>query len=271
MKELGKVDAFSSQLYSGYCRKAGACVGHSSYVSHLEWSEDSNVVQSTSGDFELLYWDVRGKIDRRAGIHGGKIAQLAEHPERIAELRCKVRDMEWASWTCLQGFPVMGMWQDGQCGNDINSCHRSPDESLLVTSDDDGFVRLFNYPCVIKEAPHHAFKGHAAFTENVRFLADGKRVVSAGGGDRCLIQWRVRRVPGAGAAQGRLRKSLSDNKELYKLQLDRDYNTARMLARSESESVAPKIAESCCMTKGRRGERRPVTGAEAGLTTWHCR
>ena len=226
-ERLGKVDAFSSQLYSRYFRKAGACVGHSSYVSHLEWSADSNVLQSTSGDFELLYWDVRGKIDRRAGIHGGKIAQLG--PARIAELRCKVRDMEWASWTCLQGFPVMGMWQDGQCGNDINSCHRSPDGHSLVTSDDDGFVRLFNYPCVIKEAPHHAFKGHAAFTENVRFLADGKRVVSAGGGDRCLIQWRVRRVPGAGAAQGRLRKSLSDNKELYKLQLDRDYNTARML------------------------------------------
>lgn len=234
-----------AKQFDGYCGKGGCCVGHSSYVSHIEWTQDSNVLQSTSGDFELLYWDIRGP--RKGSMHGGKILQL--RAERIAELGCAVRDMQWAGWTCLQGFPVMGMWQDGQCGNDINSCHRSPDGHSLVSSDDDGFVRLYNYPCVIKEAPHHALKGHAAFTENVRFLSDGKRVVSAGGGDRCLIQWRMRPVPGGGDKQKKIRKELTQMSEMHTLQQDADEN--ELLLQEKEREV--RILKERMRLKGTKG------------------
>ena len=35
----------------------GACRGHSSYVTHLDWSEDSTTLQSNDGSYELLYWN----------------------------------------------------------------------------------------------------------------------------------------------------------------------------------------------------------------------
>eukprot|EP00955_Chlamydomonas_euryale_P117744 366495-Chlamydomonas_euryale.AAC.2 len=36
------------------------------------------------------------------------------------------RDTRWATWTCVLGFPVMGIWPPGTDGTDINSCDRSP-------------------------------------------------------------------------------------------------------------------------------------------------
>ena len=35
--------------------KHGRCNGHSSYITHADWSKDSQYLQSNSGDYELLY------------------------------------------------------------------------------------------------------------------------------------------------------------------------------------------------------------------------
>ena len=34
------------------------------------------------------------------------------------------RDAMWDSWTCVLGFPVMGIWQKDTDGTDINACCR---------------------------------------------------------------------------------------------------------------------------------------------------
>merc|ERR1719230_2238459 len=87
-------------------------------------------------------------------------------------------------------------------GTDINSVDRSkninrdgkPHKEFLVAADDRGKVWLFNYPCVIEDAPGHAFKGHASHVGDVRFSADDRRVLSAGGHDRTLFQWKTHGV-----------------------------------------------------------------------------
>jgi WD40 repeat protein len=61
----------------------------------------------------------------------------------------------------------------------------------VVTSGDDGRVRLFAYPCVIDDAPCRTYLGHCSHVMNVRFSPDNRWVVSVGGDDRCGMQWRV--------------------------------------------------------------------------------
>ena len=148
--------------------KTGKCVGHSSFVKHIDWSVEGDMLMSNSGDYEQLYWDVNCK-----------------------QVMTDVRDKKWDTWTCTLGFEVMGIWQDGMDGTDINALHRSHNGNFSVMSGDDGLVYLFNHPVVIDEAPHRAFRGHSSHVENVRFLADDRRVVSAGGADRSMMQWRT--------------------------------------------------------------------------------
>ena len=63
--------------------------------------------------------------------------------------------------------------------------------SYLVSADDFSTVRLFNYPVVWDDAPFKAFRGHASHVMCVRFSSDDRRVLSTGGNDRCVFQWRT--------------------------------------------------------------------------------
>ncbi|GLC44364.1 hypothetical protein PLESTF_000049800 [Pleodorina starrii] len=165
-----------------YARLA-RCAGHSSYITHLDWSIDGRVVQSNCGAYELLYFEAAT----------GK------------QIRQNQRDAQWTTWTCALGFPVMGIWRDDTDGTDINAVCRSnpglfPDTDPIVgegdivaTAGDDGRVRLFNFPCVIEDAPCRTYLGHCSHVMNVRFSPDNRWVVSVGGKDRAGMQWRVLR------------------------------------------------------------------------------
>jgi microtubule-associated protein-like 6 len=60
-----------------------------------------------------------------------------------------------------------------------------------VTSDDYGLLKLFNYPVVIQDAPHRAYRGHSSHVMCVRFNADDSLVCSTGGKDWAMFQFRV--------------------------------------------------------------------------------
>merc|ERR1719300_326583 len=87
----------------------------------------------------------------------------------------------------------MGLFQSdvGWYGTDLNCCSRSrADIPLIVSGDDFGVVRLHRYPA-IKEEAHWEFTGHGAFVVGCKFTTDAKRVITVGGGDRAIFQWRV--------------------------------------------------------------------------------
>jgi hypothetical protein len=56
----------------------------------------------------------------------------------------------------------MGIWQEGNDGSDINSVCRTHSEQYVVTADDRSNVRLFNYPCVVENAPNRLYKVKAS-------------------------------------------------------------------------------------------------------------
>lgn len=87
------------------------CSGHSSYITHLDWSADSRIIQSNCGAYELLYFEAAT----------GK------------QIRQNQRDAQWATWTCTLGFPVMGVWRDDTDGTDINAVCRCVGTQWRIT------------------------------------------------------------------------------------------------------------------------------------------
>ncbi|XP_039641865.1 echinoderm microtubule-associated protein-like 1 isoform X7 [Perca fluviatilis] len=151
--------------------RVGKCSGHSSFITHLDWSVDSQYLVSNSGDYEILYW----------------IPSVCKQVVSVET----TRDIEWATYTCTLGFQVFGLWPDGSDGTDINAVCRSSDKSLLVTGDDFGKVHLFSYPCSQFRAPSHVYGGHSSHVTNVTFLYDDGYLVSTGGKDMSVMQWRI--------------------------------------------------------------------------------
>uniref|UniRef100_A0A671MPP4 Echinoderm microtubule-associated protein-like 3 n=1 Tax=Sinocyclocheilus anshuiensis TaxID=1608454 RepID=A0A671MPP4_9TELE len=139
----------------------GKCTGHSSFITHLDWSKDGKYIMSNSGDYEILY--------------------------------CKAsKDREWASYTCVLGFHVMGVWLEGSDGTDINALCRSHSESMVAVADDFCKVHLFQYPCPKPKAPSYKYEGHGSHVTNVRFTHNDSHLLSMGGKDTCILQWRVK-------------------------------------------------------------------------------
>uniref|UniRef100_A0A1B6CDP9 Uncharacterized protein n=1 Tax=Clastoptera arizonana TaxID=38151 RepID=A0A1B6CDP9_9HEMI len=151
--------------------RVGRCVGHSSFITHLDWSEDSQYLRSNSGDYEVLYWN----------------PSLCRQIPQSSTLR----DIEWASQSCTLSFNTIGIWPENADGTDVNSCERSHDSRLLATADDFGKVKLYSYPVTQPKSLCHTYGGHSSHVTNVSFLHDDSRLISIGGKDTSVLQWRI--------------------------------------------------------------------------------
>ncbi|XP_034294138.1 echinoderm microtubule-associated protein-like 2 isoform X2 [Pantherophis guttatus] len=151
--------------------RVGKCSGHSSFITHLDWAFDSSCLVTNSGDYEILYWD----------------------PSTCRQITSAeaVRNQEWATATCVLGFGVFGIWPEGADGTDINAVCRSHEGKLLASADDFGKVHLFSYPCCQPRAPSHTYSGHSSHVTNIAFLHDDSLLLSTGGVDTSVLQWRL--------------------------------------------------------------------------------
>ncbi|XP_031596890.1 echinoderm microtubule-associated protein-like 4 isoform X3 [Oreochromis aureus] len=154
--------------YSRY----GKCTGHSSYITHLDWSPDNNFIMSNSGDYEILYWDVPNGC-------------------KYIRNRSECKDIDWATYTCVLGYHVFGVWPEGSDGTDINALIRSHNRKVIALADDFCKVHLFAYPCSTFKAPSHKYSAHSSHVTNVAFLYDDSHLISTGGKDTSIMQWRL--------------------------------------------------------------------------------
>ncbi|XP_062257185.1 echinoderm microtubule-associated protein-like 4 isoform X1 [Platichthys flesus] len=154
--------------YSRY----GKCTGHSSYITHLDWSPDNNFLMSNSGDYEILYWDVPNSC-------------------KLIRNRSECKDIDWATYTCVLGYHVFGVWPEGSDGTDINALIRSHHRKVIALADDFCKVHLFTYPCSTPKAPSHKYSAHSSHVTNVSFLCNDSHLISTGGKDTSIMQWRL--------------------------------------------------------------------------------
>jgi len=174
----------NGQKYS----RLGKCTGHSSFVTHLDWSIDSQYLMSNSGDYEILFWQ----------------ASICKQVTQVQIIRA----MEFKTDTCTLSFNTFGIWnatlvQDDENnslikftnqsydGTDINACNSSRSKGLMVTVDDFGQVNLFKYPCNAIKSEKRIFIGHSSHVTNVAFVNNDLRVITIGGNDMAIFQWAI--------------------------------------------------------------------------------
>uniref|UniRef100_A0A8C1RLC4 EMAP like 4 n=1 Tax=Cyprinus carpio TaxID=7962 RepID=A0A8C1RLC4_CYPCA len=154
--------------YSRY----GKCTGHSSYITHLDWSPDNKFIMSNSGDYEILYWDIPNGC-------------------KLIRNRSECKDIDWATYTCVLGYHVFGVWPEGSDGTDINALVRSHNRKVIALADDFCKVHLFQYPCSRPKAPSHKYSAHSSHVTNVSFMHRDSHLISTGGKDTSIMQWRL--------------------------------------------------------------------------------
>lgn len=157
-------------------KQVGTCKGHSSSVFHIDWSEDSTIIQTLAQSYEILWYG----------------------SEDCKQITTPVKADLFSTWTCKLGWPVQGIWPlKAHDKTDINACDRNHAKDAIVTGDDWGGVKLFNYPAINEGGNKYkegsAFKeerGHSAHVTKVRWLLDDSYVISTGGGEHSIFQWK---------------------------------------------------------------------------------
>ncbi|KAI8515156.1 Echinoderm microtubule-associated protein-like 5 [Branchiostoma belcheri] len=159
-------------VYNVYkMKRTGTCRGSSSYITHVDWDVSGRLLQTNSGAKERLFYEV--PRCKRVNIPGSEL-------ERIT----------WATWTSVLGPEVEGVWPWYSDVTDVNATCLSADKTLLATGDDNGFVKLFNYPATGKHAICKKYVGHSSHVANVRWTYDDTYLVSAGGMDTSIMVWQ---------------------------------------------------------------------------------
>lgn len=159
------------------------CRGHSSCIRNLDFSVDGKILQSTDGARELFHWDV---------ATGARLLNPSDY-----------RNVEWASFTCLYGWHVQGIFncREGQqsLDADVNCVSRCPDGSIIAVGTSQtvqNAIKLFDFPCLPKAIPS-VHGGHTSPVLDVAFVLSGDsdrglyELLSSGGNDSCVFQWTV--------------------------------------------------------------------------------
>ena len=150
-------------------QKQAVCRGHSGGITHIDFSHNSQFLQSNGNDYALLFWDTKGNQVKSSDV---------------------LRDIAWATFTCVYGWPVKGIWPDNSDYSSINTCMALSDIRDVVVGNDSCKILLYKYPVVENKSLHQTYIGHAHQVTNIRFTCSKRYVISLGGLDRSILLWK---------------------------------------------------------------------------------
>lgn len=172
--------------------------GHDTMVTHMDFStidpqdQASKYLMSNSADHVIKYWEFT------------KEKELSPSD---------AKDVRWSTHNCIYSWPVVSAWRlaahqpSGEGGDmrEIEAVDVSGDRSTLIVGDDGGQVRLMSYPCVTLHPHNIAYRkypGHASHIIQTKFTPRSKFAITAGGGDRTVIQYEYYHGGNKSAASG---------------------------------------------------------------------
>jgi WD40 repeat protein len=164
----------------------GQTDGSSSVILGIDWSEDSKYCQTATQAYELLFYEVTKTT----------VTPVTKSRD--------LKDIKWATQSITLGWTVQGIWPKFSDGSDVNNVNRSNSQKYLASAEDSGTVRLFNYPCIgsgldkegalSRRPKSFAGRAHSSHVTNVAWLFNDSYVISAGGADLTVMQWKVEAV-----------------------------------------------------------------------------
>ncbi|XP_056634123.1 echinoderm microtubule-associated protein-like CG42247 isoform X1 [Diorhabda sublineata] len=157
----------------GYSYKKSNKIRGAQPLMQLDWSSDSNFIQTVTADYDLSFWDVKTLTPEKSPI--------------------AVKDVKWYTHNTTVGFLISGIWNNRfyPMTSIISTSSRSAAHDLLITGDTDGYLRLFRYPCLSSKAEYNEEKVYSGTVACARFLFNDRNVVTVGGTDASLMLWQL--------------------------------------------------------------------------------
>jgi WD40 repeat protein len=179
-------------------KKAHVCEGHASAVVHVTWSANGDILMSNAADGELLFF----------------IISQNKPPKQILD-HFHVRDAQWSKWSVLYGWATPGVWGDDTSNLfDIphvcttnDSEYSSDEHEDLISVACRNTLRVFRFPC-FRGAKYRAYHGHSGNILATCFSYKDNYLVSAGGEDGTIIQWKRK-------SMGSKKRYLSQHRKTY--------------------------------------------------------
>ena len=145
---------------------------------------------------EVTYWDVFKE-------------------EKIKKIK-EIKDLDWDSHNCKFTWETKAVFPHGYGPDYINCTCVDKDEEIIVTGDDDAFLRIHAMWCLkansaemsvewtdylkSKDPPWKGnkhfidkYRAHAGYIGRICFDHKGEYLFSLGGNDKALIQWKSTR------------------------------------------------------------------------------
>lgn len=149
---------------------------HRAAPTNIQWSADSKFMKTFTRDYEVVHYQIDTN-NRRAVFY-----PYIPDPD----------DVVWDDDPLIAGWDTEGCFQKEWDGTDLNDVTQSTDGKLLFTGDDYGLVRVHNYPAVSNSpSANFRYKGHSAFVVGVEMCRDDEYLISCGGNDLAIFQWRL--------------------------------------------------------------------------------
>ncbi|XP_014242237.2 echinoderm microtubule-associated protein-like CG42247 isoform X2 [Cimex lectularius] len=157
----------------GYSYKKINKIRGSQPLMQMDWSTDSNFIQTVTADYDLTFWDVKTLTSEKSPI--------------------TMKDVKWYTHNSTVGFLVSGIWNNRYypMTSIISTVNRSAAHDLLVAGDTEGYLRLFRYPCISTKAEYNEEKVYSLAIATARFLFNDRNVATVGGTDASLMLWEV--------------------------------------------------------------------------------
>ena len=171
------VGSYDTNVYlynakDGYSKRAVIkCAG--SWVTHLDFTVDSQYVQISDGAHSLVFAEC---------TNGVQIPTPAS-----------LKDVSWNTVNTPLGWGVKGFWPKNlKEGVDILACDKSRSGNEIASIDNYGRLSVWRYPCHSENPGRLTYRGHGWKGGGIKWLSNDSHIVSVGARDRCVFQWKVR-------------------------------------------------------------------------------